>query len=209
MTCHAIDRGRLAFGRLRLRADLGASLVEVVLVLAMAIIVASLALPVTTSAMDEGRGRQAAAFAASRLRDAKQQAVTRTASTGLAFDLAADRWLFRLCVDGNANGLRRVDLRSGTDSCPEGPIDLSTLFPGVSVAVDGSIPGPDGDPPSADPVRFGSSDLASFSPSGGCTAGSLFLRSAKGAQYAVRIAGATGRMRVLRYDRAARTWREV
>jgi len=135
--------------------------------------------------------------------------VTRTASTGLVFDFLDGRWIFRLCVDGNVNGLRRADLRANIDSCVDGPVDVAALFPGVTITVDSTIRGPDDDPPSSDPVRFGTSNMASFSPSGGCTAGSLFVRSTRGAQYAVRVAGVTGRLRVLRYDAAARTWREL
>ncbi len=194
---------------LRLRADSGTSFVEVMAVVTILLIVAGLAVPSTASAIDEGRARQAAAFVAGRLRDAKQQSVTRTASTGLVFDLVGGRWVFQVCVDGNANGLRRADLRVNKDVCVDGPVDVAALFPGVSITVDGTIRGPDDDPPSTDPVRFGASNLASFSPSGGCTGGSLFVRSTKGAQYAVRVAGITGRLRVLRYDAVARTWREL
>jgi hypothetical protein len=49
-------------------------------------------------------------------------------------------------------------------------------------------------------VRFGSADLISFSPLGSCTSGSLFLRSRAGAQYIVRVAGGTGRVRVLMHE---------
>jgi type II secretory pathway pseudopilin PulG len=189
-------------------ADHGTSLVEIVVVLSLATLLAALALPAATMAVDEGRARQAAAFAAARLRESQQAAITGSASTGLVFERTAGRWTFRRCVDGNANGLRRADLRSGRDTCAPDVVDLAELFPGVSVAIDSAIRGPDGDPPSSDPVRFGTSDMASFSPSGGCTAGSLFIRSTRGAQYAVRVAGMTGRLRVLRYDAAARLWRE-
>jgi hypothetical protein len=174
--------------------------------LSLMLIVTTFAAPLTASVVDAGRVRQAATFAAVRLRFARQQAVARSASTGLVFDQVGARWLIRICVDGNGNGLRRADIRNGIDPCPEGPLDMSVMFPGVRVAVDGTIPGPDGDPPSTDPVRFGSSNLASFSPNGTCTGGSLFLRSAQGVQYAVRIAGVTGRLRTLRYDAAARSW---
>ncbi len=190
-------------------AALGMSLVETIVVLGVAALLAGFAVPLTVSARDEARARQAAAFAAGRLRDARQQAVMRGRAAGLVFDREEDRWLFRLCLDGNANGLRRADLTAGTDRCLEDNVDLATLFPGVSVSVDPAIRGPDGDPPSDDAVRFGSSDMASFSPAGGCTPGSLFVRSAKGAQFAVRIAGVTGRLRVLRYDAWARTWRPL
>jgi hypothetical protein len=182
--------------------------VEVIIALVLAITLAGLALPATASALDDGRARQAAGFAAGELRDAKQQAVMRGASVGLAFDLAGTRWTYRRCVDGNANGVRRADMKIGKDRCAD-PIDVSALFPGVSVAIDPTIRGPDDDPPSADPVRFGASNLASFSPAGSCSAGTLFLRSARGVQFAVRVAGVTGRMRVLRYNPGTRKWSEL
>ena len=60
-----------------------------------------------------------------------------------------------------------------------------------------------------DAIRFGASDMASFSPSGSCTAGSLFLRSAGNVQYAVRVAGVTGRTRILRYNAVSQSWDEM
>ena len=193
----------------RLCAEAGASLVEVVLALAVAVTVMSLAAPVTASVVDASRARQAATFAAVRMRFARQQAVARSASTGLVFDQTTNGWTISVCVDGNGNGLRRADLRSGRDTCLEGPFDVASLFPGVHVAVDDGIRGPDGEAPNPDPVRFGSSNLASCSPAGTCTAGSVYFRSVKGVQYAVRLAGVTGRLRILRYDTASRTWRET
>jgi hypothetical protein len=46
----------------------------------------------------------------------------------------------------------------------------------------------------------------SFGPSGGATSGTLYVRGAGAQQYAVRILGATGRSRVLRFDFLARRW---
>jgi type II secretory pathway pseudopilin PulG len=193
----------------REEGERGVSVLELVLAVGLIIGLAGLLTPLTASAIDSSRARQAAGFAAARLRAARQQAVSRTTSTGLVFDLAGNRWTFRVCVDGNGNGLRRADLRGGIDLCGEGPVDLALLYPGVEIAIDPTIRGPDGDPPSSDPVRFGSSNLASFSPSGGCTPGTLFMRSARGVQYAVRVAGVTGRTRLLRYDPPTRSWKEV
>jgi hypothetical protein len=50
--------------------------------------------------------------------------------------------------------------------------------------------------------------MASCSPLGSCTAGTVFLRSERGLQWAIRVAGVTGRTRILRYDNGARTWRD-
>ena len=187
----------------------GAAIVDVIASMALLVVLAGLTMPATAASIDSTRARQAASFIASRFRFAKQQAVFRSTSTGLVFDRVGDRWTFRVCADGNGNGLRRLDLGHSQDSCAEGPYDIQTLFPGVSVGVDSTIRGPDGEAGSPDAVRFGRSDMASFSPGGGCTAGTLFLRSAKGVQYAVRVAGVTGRTRVLRYDAVARVWLEM
>jgi hypothetical protein len=183
--------------------------VETSVALCVGVTLAGFAVPATRTTVAEGRARQAAAFAAGRLREARQLAVTRTAAAALVFDRGGSRWVFSVCHDGNANGIRRADIRSGRDACPNAPVDLAAMFPGVRVEADPAIRGPEGDPPSADPVRFGSSNIASCSPSGGCTAGSLYLRSATGARYAVRIAGVTSRLRVLRYDEGGRAWREL
>lgn len=188
--------------------DRGYSVIEMVVSLCVAVTVMIIAVPSTIVARDEGRVRQASAFVAARLRDAKQQAVTRGAVVALVFDRDSGRWTYQLCVDGNANGVRRAEIRSGRDRCPEAPVDLDILFPGTSLAADATIRGPDDDPASGDAVRFGSSDIASFSPTGSATAGTLFVRSSRGTQYAVRVAGTTGRLRVLRYDPATKRWRE-
>jgi len=49
----------------------------------------------------------------------------------------------------------------------------------------------------------------SFSPMGSASSRTLYLRGADGSQYAVRVLGATGRTRVLRYVNASRTWIEL
>jgi hypothetical protein len=134
--------------------------------------------------------------------------VSRGRSTALVFDQVGPRWVFRICADGNGNGIRRSEIQSGIDTCADA-IDLQAMFPGAQIDVDATLRGPSGEPPSPNPVRFGASNIASFSALGSCTAGTLFLRSPKGQQYAVRIAGATGRTRVLRYDSATASWLEL
>jgi len=189
-------------------AEQGATLVEALLVLGVAATLVSLSLPLTASVVDASRVRQAAGFVATRLRLARQQAITRSAAVGVVFDQQDGQWSFRVCVDGSGNGLRRAELDSGVDQCLEGPHQLSQLFPDVGVDVDPTLRGPDNEPGSADAVRFGRSDIASFSPAGTGTAGSLLLRSRGGLQYMVRVAGITGRTRVLRFEDAAGEWRE-
>ena len=191
-----------------LRAEDGVSLVELVVAMGVVVAVAGIGTPLTATAVDQSRARQGAGFLAARIRAAKLDAVSRAASVALVFDRVGPRWTFRVCADGNGNGIRRAEL-PGSDRCFEGPFDIEAIFPGVQVAVDATIRGPDGEAPSADAVRFGRSDLVSCSATGGCTSGSIFLRSSLGDQYLVRVAGVTGRTRILRYDARLRTWREI
>jgi type II secretory pathway pseudopilin PulG len=190
-----------------MRSSDGSSFVELLVGLAIISILMTLAVPATAYSIDSSRARDAAGFVAARLRLARQQAAFRTAAAGLVFDSVDGRWQLRACQDGNGNGLRRADIAAAVDRCPDGPFDLGRMFNGVTIAVDPSLRGPDGEPGSADPVRFGASDMASFSPEGSGTAGSVYLRSARGQQYAVRVGNVTGRTRVLRYDAESRTWR--
>ena len=199
--------GRRRFRPSDWRKDSGTSLVELLLVLAVFAALAAMAAPATAHAIDAGRAHDAAAFVAARLRVTRQHAAFRTTTVGLVFDQVGGRWQMRVCQDGNGNGLRRADITAGTDTCREGVYDLADMFPGISIAVDSSIRGPDGEAGSADPVRFGTSDIASFSPEGTGTAGSLYLRSRRGRQFAVRVSNITGRTRVLEYDAAATAWR--
>jgi hypothetical protein len=110
--------------------------VELVVGLAVVLMIASLVVPATAEVMDASRARQAAGFMASRFRLTRRQAVTRSHSVAIVFDLVGGRWTFRLCADGNGNGVRRADVGAGDDPCTEGPYDLEQMFPGVTIGVD-------------------------------------------------------------------------
>jgi hypothetical protein len=190
-------------------AALGATLTDLVMAMAVVLVMSGLSAPVIANAVEDGRLRHAAGFIATRFRLARSRAAATSTAIAVLFDrTTGGRWQFRVCEDGNGNGVRRADVDAGRDRCVDGPHDLAALFPGVAVGSDPAIRGPDGEPGSVDPVRFGAGDLASFSPAGTCTSGSLWLRSRSGSQFSVRVAGVTGRARVLRYDRAAALWRD-
>jgi hypothetical protein len=191
-----------------MRSDAGTTLIDVLLVLALVGGTTTVSTPVTNGLSESARARSASGFLSGRFRHARQQAVVHGANAAVVFDRSPDgRWTIRVCEDGNGDGLRRADIREAIDPCPDGPFSIGQLFPGLEIAVDPALRGPGGEPPSADPVRFGVSDLVSFSPVGTCNSGSLYLRSRSGAQYAIRVLGGTGRLRVLRHERTG--WREL
>jgi len=188
--------------------DAGVTLIELLVVITIVVAIVAIAAPMTASAIEAGRAQQAAAFVAARFRLAHHQAAAQSTSVGVLFDVSGGRTTFRVCRDGNGNGLRRAEADSGVDPCVDGPYDVGVLYPGVTFEVDPTLRGPDNEPGSPDAIRLGHGDLASFSPVGTCTAGSVFLRSRSGLQYVVRLAGATSRTRTLLYDASTRAWRE-
>jgi hypothetical protein len=64
-----------------------------------------------------------------------------------------------------------------------------------------------GTPPGTDPIRLGSSSMATFAASGTSSSGSLYIRGRRNAQYVVRIYGQTGKTRVLKFDARSRQWK--
>jgi len=177
--------------------------------MALIVLLASIAWPLLADPIDASRARQAAAFLESTLRRARQEAVTRAAYVALVFDSSDGRWTMRLCVDGNGNGVRRAEFSRAKDRCFDGPFDVAALFPGVQIGVDASLPDPDGGPGSSYPIKLGSSNMASFSATGSSSSGTVYLRSPKGNQYAVRLSGVTGRARLLKYDTGNHVWIEM
>ena len=195
-------------GGLGARLPAGTSLVEVTMALGIVGLTMAMSAPVLAGSADASRAREAAQYLASECRAARMDAIARNTTSSLVFDLVSARWRVRRCVDGNANGMRRADIANGKDSCAAS-IELSEQFSGVRIDVPAGLPDPDGGSTTNGAVRFGSGDIASFSPAGTASAGTVYLRSNGGAQYAIRIAGSTGRARVLKYDGFSRKWSEI
>ncbi len=51
--------------------------------------------------------------------------------------------------------------------------------------------------------------MAVFSALGTSTPGSLYIRGRRDAQYAVRLFGQTGKIRVLKFDQKTRLWKPL
>ena len=187
------------------RAIEGSAVLEVLLAAAFLVSLAGMAVPLTARVADSARARSAASFVAARLRLARAHAVSTRQATALAFDQEGSRWVVRRCIDGNGNGVRRAEMSDGPDTC-EAPRELAHQFSRVVLALGAGVPAVDGDVGVSAAVRFGRSALASCTPAGSCTPGTVYIRSERGEQFAVRVSGLTGRTRLLRFDTGTRTW---
>jgi hypothetical protein len=188
------------------RATEGAALLEVLLAAAFLVSLAGLAVPLTARAADSARGRSAASFVAARLRLARAQAVSTHQATALVFQQEGGRWVFRRCRDGNGNGVRSSEIADGRDTCAQPAEDLGHQFPGAALGLGPGIPDVDGGTGESSAVRFGRSAMASCTPVGHCTPGTVYVRSDGGEQFAVRVSGVAGRTRLLRFDTGDRRW---
>lgn len=193
--------------RLALRHDResGAALVDVLLAAIICVLMTTMAVPLGRSAGDTSRVRSAAGFLAGRLRAARQQALSANRSTAVVFDRVATGWSLRVCADGNADGVRRADLAEGRDHCGSLSHRFEELLTGVSLELRADVPTVDGDAGGGTGLRFGRAEMVSCSPLGHCSPGTLYLQSGSN-QWAIRVAGVTGRTRLLRFDFGTRQW---
>jgi hypothetical protein len=127
--------------------------------------------------------------------------------TAIRFEQQSDGDYFSVYADGNLNGVLADDIRRGIDRRVSGPFRLDGKAPGVWVGINRGVPAipPDtGILDTRDPIRFGRSNMVSFSPLGTATPGTFYL-AGESLQAAVRVVGGTARVRLMVWRG---TWRE-
>jgi Type II transport protein GspH len=187
----------------------GFSVLEMIFVCGLIVTAAGVAVPLLLSGLDAARTTGAARHLAGRLNLARMEAVKRSAYVALRIEGADTGYRYTFYVDGNRNGVRTRDIDQQIDRAIKPPERLSDNFSGVVFGILEGVKAIDGSGALAagsDPIRFGSSDLLSFSPIGSATAGTFYLHGQRKQQMAVRVLGVTGRVRVLRFDFATGQW---
>jgi prepilin-type N-terminal cleavage/methylation domain-containing protein len=168
---------------------------------------------VTVPAFANMRRRTALRSASAQLRSVfhltRSRAIAHNVNCATKFLLLAGQWHFAVYEDGDGDGVRNDDISKGKDPMVERP---QVLFPESRLVIPGllreTIKDPDGDPlpPTKSPISFNNSMLCSFSPRGEATPGTIYLTDHGRDLFAVRVYGATAKIRVLRYDRLKRKW---
>jgi len=187
----------------------GYSLLELLFAAGFVVTVSGMAAPQLLSGLDDYRTAGAARYIAARMQRARMDAVMRSSEVAIQFTQAGSGYTYAAYRDGNRNGVRTRDIQSGADP-PVGSAErLPDHFAAVDFGVQAGLPAVDGGAlPAGDPIRLGASNLASFSSNGTATAGSVYVRG-RHAQYVVRIFGTTGKVRILKFDRAANQWKPL
>lgn len=183
----------------------GYTLLELLLVVSLAATLATISVPLASSTVDQLRAASAARYVAGRLARTRLDAIRRSTTVALEFTQAGDDFRITTVVDGNGNGVRTTDITRGVDTRFGRGERLDEQFAGTAFGLLPGVPDMDGNTASTSGVRIGATPFLSLSPDGTATSGTLYVRSRRG-QYAVRVLGATGRVRVFRYDAGARRW---
>lgn len=187
----------------------GFTLLELLTVIAIVGMVAATAVPSWMSLRRRAAVRAAAAEIRMIFHETRARAIARADYSGLRFTRSGAQWQFAVYEDGDADGVRNDDIASRVDRCVSPPRYLFHQPQLVSIGLlPQEIRDPDGDRlrPTDTPVQFGRSAICSFSPMGSSTSGTIYLTDDGGSLYAVRVYGATAKIRLLRYDAALRRW---
>jgi type II secretory pathway pseudopilin PulG len=187
------------------------SLIELVFVVGLAATTSAAALPSLLASADDMRAEAAARYLSSRLQQVRMEAALRGRAAALRVAHVGSAYTLAVYVDGNRDGIRARDIQDGIDWLLQPSERLQDRFSGVDF---GALPGlppvdPSGAPPGNDPIRLGSSDMVSFSPTGTCTSGSLYIKGKSAAQFVVRVFGETGKVRTLKFNPRSGEWKPL
>lgn len=187
----------------------GVALIDAVAASALCLILMAMAVPVVGGTLERERTVVGVRFIAGQLQRARLDALRRSQSVAVRFETIGEQTWMRLFVDGNGNGVLQKDVDKGVDVplAPANRIDEQARD--VSLRINQTIRDVSGSStlqPGDDPLRIGTSSFVTFTPLGTATNGTLYISAPRGPQMAVRIFGATSRIRVLMFDAPTRQW---
>jgi type II secretory pathway pseudopilin PulG len=167
-------------------------LVECLFAVTLLAIIAAATAPPLLAGLERARALSAAQFIHGRMMLARSEAASRGAVVALRFGGSPEAAVLTTFVDGNRNGVRVADIAGGLDVESGTRTLLGAVFRGVRI-----------EPVDAAGISF------SFTPLGTSSSGSVYVSGSDGSRFAVRLLGATGRARVLRYMPARETWEDL
>lgn len=178
----------------------GASLAELAAVLAILGLIFAMSVPALSEILAEESLGTAAREVAGILSTARARAVFQGAEVGVKWVANAGDLVLSVYQDGNGDGVTTADIKKGVDKLVAGPYWLGSRYPGVTFSF---VPGMNGADPGgapigdlSDPVRFGKSNICSFSPVGHASPGTVYLSNRKNRQAAVRVSPANAKVQI-------------
>jgi type IV fimbrial biogenesis protein FimT len=177
----------------------GFSVLELVLVVAIMLVLATVGIPHLKAYSVEAKLVGATRIFQGEFRLARSMATRSGLQTAIRFEESDGQLFCSTYMDGNHNGVLASDITSGIDRRVAGPVLVAGRTLGVRVGINPGVPAI---PPetgllsTADPIRFGKSNMVSFSPMGTASPGTFYI-AGETLQGAVRVVSGTSRVRLL------------
>jgi type II secretory pathway pseudopilin PulG len=190
---------------MHLPAARGYTLVEALVILVLVALMTGLALPALAELRARGRAAAGARYMAVLFQQMRWQSVARSRAHGLLFEHDGQSWTWRVVQDGNGNGMRTAEVSNGVDPTLSGPHRLDRVVEHVDLGFPDDGPFPRVPPArgiisdTTDPVKFGRSNLVSFTRLGRASSGTLYVTDHRRELFAVVLFGPTARVRVWRH----------
>ena len=191
------------------RQQRGFTLIEFLIVIAIVGLMVAVTLPSFGRMRRQAALKAAAAELRTQFRQTRSRAIAHNVNCGMKFLLLGGQWHFAVYEDGDGDGVRNDDIKSGKDRLIARPRVVLPASNAVTIGLlDIAIKDPDGDllAPNKSPVVFNTSTICSFSPLGQSTPGTIYITDRGQDLYAVRVFGTTAKVRVLRYMRETGKW---
>lgn len=169
----------------------------------------AIAVPVVGGTLERERTIVGAQYLAGQLLVARLDSLKRARAVAVRLAIVGERTQLQLFADGDGDGVVQRDIDRGIDPPLTPPGWLDEQARGISLRVNQVIKDVAGSAtlaPGDDPLRIGNTALLTFSPVGSATSGTLYVAAHRGPQMAIRVFGATGRVRVLMFDAQTRQW---
>jgi len=185
--------------------------VEAALVLFIMGLLAAATTPALLAALSRGRVTAAARELGQEMARLRSEAIVSRRSVAMRLTWSQGRYVFAFYADGDGDGVRSDDIASGHDPLIGPGRDLASRYEGVDFGLL-DVPIPEVPPgggtlaAASDPVRFGRSDIITFTPHGTSSSGTLYVSDGAGVVVAVVLFGGTGRIRTWRFDRDLWAW---
>jgi len=186
-------------------------LVDILAAAGLSLIMAAVAVPVIGGTLDREHAMIGTQYLAATVQRARLEALKRASAVAVRLEVLDGRAAVQLFSDGNGNGVLQKDIDRRVDPPLTGRVWLDEQARGVSLRINQPVQDVNGAAalqPGDDPLRIGKTALLSFSPLGSSSSGTFYVAGLRGPQMAIRVYGATGRVRVLMFDAQARQWRQ-
>ena len=191
----------------------GYSLAETTVALALLGVMAMLTIPAAAEISRQLTMRAACNEVAAIFTRARAMAAFERRDVGIRWTSIGGDVTFAVYQDMNGNGVLTEEIRKGIDVLVEGPVSMKRRYPGITFSF---LPGfaaldPNGDPIGnlADPIKFGRSDICTFSPLGDASPGSIYLSNGRNRQAIVRISPSSARIQIFEWETGRKAWNRL